>query len=279
MKDKKIMDKTNEKKTDEPIKSIPTEDIEKHPELSRTIEEPVEPRRRRGYHYIPKQFIERMNKPLFTNLILGFSVILSLAYFTFGTLGAISSFGNTENVTWRIYEATAILGWEQMRITGFVLIVIGLIMIWSVPYYLTDKTQKADSYLVIGLGIGMIFGFIYILIILADVLTAAITTISESTPFQVETFFYIPIILALFALPLFRILAIRHMVVLPFMDEEDRPQIESEKGEAIEEQLGEEKKWRFEHHHYRKHRKFRYQRKEWRREWKKHGRHKKGRKK
>lgn len=267
----------------ESTKSIPTEDIEKHPELSRSIEEPDKPKRRMGFHIIPKQFIERMNKPLFTNLILGFSVILSLAYFTFGTLGAISNFGNTENVTWQIYETTAILGWEQMRITGFILIIIGVIMFWSVPYYITAKTQKADSYLVIGAGIGMIFGVIYILIILADVLTAVITTITDSTPFQVETFIYMPIILAVFALPLFRILAIRHMVVLPGMDDEDEPDIFSEKDEFVSEQPTEEKKWHFEHHQYRRHRKFRYQRKEWREEWrhhrKKQGKHRRERKK
>ncbi|NPE08237.1 MAG: hypothetical protein GNW80_08145 [Asgard group archaeon] len=268
MKDIKIKNKktkeTNEEivEIEESTKSIPAEDLERHPELSRAIEEPLKSKRRRGYQYIPKQFIERLNKPLFTNLILGFSIFLSLVYFIFGVLGAISNFGITESESWNIYEKTAFLGWEQMRITGFVLIIIGLIMFWSVPYYLTTKTQKADSYLVIGAGIGIIFGGIYILIILADVITAVITTISDNVAFRVETFFYVPIILAIFAIPLFRVLAIRHMVVLPSMDDEDKPYPTLEK-----EALKEEKKWHFEHHHYRRHRRLRHYRRDWREQW------------
>ncbi|TET27872.1 MAG: hypothetical protein E3J70_11020, partial [Candidatus Heimdallarchaeota archaeon] len=128
MKDKRMKKKNSKKideelieKTEKPTESIPTEDIERHPELSRSIEEPVKPRKQRGYQYISKQFIERLNKPLYTNLILGFSLVLSLGYFTFGVLGAITNFGITESGAWRIFEATAILGWGQMRITGFIL--------------------------------------------------------------------------------------------------------------------------------------------------------------
>lgn len=267
-----------EEETEESTKSIPTEDIERHPELSRSIEEPVKTKRPRGYQYIPKQFIERLNKPLYTNLILGFSLILSLGYFTFGVLGAITNFGITESGSWQIFEATAILGWGQMRITGFILIIIGLIMFWSVPYYFTNKTQKADSYLVIGAGIGIIFGVIYILIILADVITAIITTISDSVAFKIETFFYIPIILAIFAVPLFRVLSIRHMVILPSMEEEEKPNSSLVKDEVKKGPPKEEKKWRFEHHQYQRQRKYKHFRRDWRNQKKGHRRGRNGRK-
>ncbi len=279
-KNEKIME-TNEEiiEIEKSTKSIPTEDIESHPELSRIVEEPAKPRRHRRQQYIPKQFIERLNKPLFTNLILGFSLVLSLVYFTFGVLGAITNFGITESGSWRIFEATAILGWEQMRITGFILIIIGLIMFWSIPYYFTANNQKADSYLVIGAGVGIIFGAIYILIIIADVITAIITTITDNVAFKVETFFYIPIILALFAIPLFRVLAIRHMVVLPGMDEEDKPIPTLEKGEFAKGTPKEVKKWHFEHHQYQRQRKYRQYRRDWRDQKKGHRRRGNGRKK
>ncbi|MCK5047365.1 MAG: hypothetical protein KAS22_12340 [Candidatus Heimdallarchaeota archaeon] len=279
-KNEKTME-TNEEITEfeEPIKRIPTEDIESHPELSRIIEEPTKPKRYRRQRFIPKQNIERLNKPLYTNLILGLSLVLSLGYFTFGVLGAITNFGITESGSWRIFEATAILGWEQMRITGFILIIIGVIMFWSVPYYLTAKTQKADSYLVIGAGIGIIFGVIYILVILADVITAIITTISDNVAFKIETFFYVPIILAIFAIPLFRVLSIRHMVVLPSMDEEDKLIPTLEKGEFAKGIPKEEKKWRFEHHHYQRQRENRQYRRDWKDQRKGHRRRKYGRKK
>ncbi len=247
-------------KAEEATKTIPREDIKKHPELSRAIEEP-EKQKRRAYHFIPRQFIERLNKPLYTNLILGFSMILSLSYFMFGTLGALANLSNISAKLYSLFETTAILGWEQMKVTGFVLIIIGLIMCWSIPYYIRNKNQQADSYLVIGAGIGLIFGFIYILIILADVLAATISTITEGTQFHIETAFYIPIILAIFALPLFRILTIRHMVVLP--DLAESKQSVSLEDRFENKQPEKEKIWRFEHHQYEKHRKFRYERREW----------------
>ena len=151
-------------------------------------------------------------------------------------------------------------------------------MFWSVPYYLTNKTQKADSYLVIGAGIGIIFGAIYILIILADVITAIITTISDNVAFKIETFFYVPIILAIFAVPLFRVLSIRHMVVLPSMDEEQKAIPTLEKDEFAKGIPKEEKEWHFEHHHYQKQRKHRQHRREWRDQRKGHSRRRNGRK-
>jgi hypothetical protein len=271
--------KETEKK--EPVKSIPSEDIEKHPELSRVLEEPPKERRWRRKHYIPKQFIERLDKQIATNLILGLSIILSLGYFTFGIFGVLANFGVSESSTWKLFETTAILGWNQMRITGFVLIIIGLIMSWSVPYYLSKKTQKADSYLVIGTGIGIIFGIIYLLIVLADVIVALVTRISDGPPYQVVTFIYIPIILGVLSVPLFRILTIRHMVILPSIDEERKLTAVSA-GAEFEEEPEEGKKWHFEHHQYERHRKFKHHRRDWREERRAHkrklGRHKRRRK-
>ncbi len=273
--------KETEKK--EPIKSIPTEDIEKHPELSRVIEEPPKEKRWRRRHYIQKQFLERLDKQRATNLILGFSIILSLGYFTFGLFGVLANFGVSDSSPWKLFEVTALLGWDQMRVTGFVLIIIGLIMIWSVPYYLSKKTQRADSYLVIGTGIGIIFGIIYVLIVLADVLTAVTTRISDGPPFHIVTFLYIPIILGILAVPLFRILSIRHMVILPSLEDEEKMSVVSTGAEFEKEELEEGKKWRFKHHQYERHRKFKHYRRDWREERqeykKKHRRHKRRRRK
>jgi hypothetical protein len=113
-----------------------------------------------------------------------------------------------------------ILGWNQLKITGFILVIIGVAMFWSVPFYLINKNQQADSYLVIAAGIATLFGFIYVLIIIADILNAVVKAITDQTSVSIETHFYLPIILAIVAIPLFRILVIRHMVVLPDVGKE-----------------------------------------------------------
>ncbi|MCK5184559.1 MAG: hypothetical protein KAQ95_09650, partial [Candidatus Heimdallarchaeota archaeon] len=95
--------------------------------------------------------------------------------------------------------------------------------------------------------------------------------------FKIETFFYIPIILAIFAIPLFRVLSIRHMVVLPSMNEEDKKSIILEKGEFTKGRPKEEKEWRFEHHHYQRQRKYRQYRRDWRDQKKGHRRRRNGR--
>ena len=58
------------------------------------------------------------------------------------------------------------------------------------------------------------------MIILADILNAVVAAITEQTSVIITTYFYLPIILAIVAIPLFRILVIRHMVVLPDVGKE-----------------------------------------------------------
>ncbi|MHA1212780.1 MAG: hypothetical protein ACTSSH_09995 [Candidatus Heimdallarchaeota archaeon] len=194
-------------------KKIPEEDLAAHPELSRQVEKKPRRKRPKIHHRIPKELVERLNKQAYTNMILGAAVVLGLANITFGILGVLAIFGLSEDNTWKIFEYTAILGWNQLRITGFILIIIGIIIIWSIPYYFRNKTQQADSYLIIGAGIGTIYGVIYLLIILADIISSIVDGLSNSVPISIETYFYLPIMLAFFMVPLFRILSIRHMIV------------------------------------------------------------------
>jgi len=93
--------------------------------------------------------IDNFNRPIYTNIILGLAILLSIVNVVFGMLGVIAIFGVRDDDAWIFYQNTAILGWEQLKITGFILIIIGIVMFWSVPLYLTNNTQQADSYLVI----------------------------------------------------------------------------------------------------------------------------------
>jgi hypothetical protein len=244
---------TNDQK--ETKEEIPQEEIELHPELSRESIKETRPTRFPRHRYIPKEMVDRLNQQGYTNLVLGLAIVLGIIYIVFGILGILAIFGE---VSWSFYQTTKILGWNQLKITGFVLVVIGIVMLWSVPLYFLNKTQQGDSYLVIASGLGILFGGIYILVIIADILNALITAITESSAVKIVTFFYIPIMLAIVAIPLFRILVIRHMVVLPDVGE-DMP-ISA--------------KWRKHQrggHHFRK---------EWRTQWRKHfGRKKRNRKK
>ncbi|MBK5112163.1 MAG: hypothetical protein KGD59_07680 [Candidatus Heimdallarchaeota archaeon] len=267
--------KQSEETPEESIKIVPSEDVEIHPELSRIIEEPIKPRRHRKRHFVTKKRIEQFNNPLITKIILGFSIVLSFVYITFGILGILAIAGLKESGSWQIYEATSILGWNQMKITGFILVIIGIVMFWAVPYYLSDRTQKGDSYLVIGAGVGVLFGGIYLLVILADVLIAAVTAVTESVVFQVETFFYIPIILSILAIPLFRILTIRHIIVLPGMDDEFGAQGILETKDNAEEPKHQNEKWQYKHHYPKKHQRVHgSERRHMREKHRKHRRHK-----
>ncbi len=208
-----------ENSTEEKKKIISTEEIELHPELTRTVDIEKKPKRKRRY-YVPKEIIDHFNKPYYTNIILGAAILLGLANICFGLLGVLAIFGLSDENSWIIFQNTAILGWEQLKVTGFVLIIIGIVMFWSVPLYLMDKSQRADSYLVIASGIGILFGFIYVLIVIGDILTAVVSMATMNEPFAIQTYFYLPIMLGVIALPIFRVLAIRHMVELPERDDE-----------------------------------------------------------
>ncbi|NHJ48565.1 MAG: DUF308 domain-containing protein [Asgard group archaeon] len=229
---------------------IPQEDLELHPELSRETSKEARPARLRMHRFVPKEMVERFNRTSYTNLILSLAIIMGIIYLVFGILGIIAIFGDD---VWNFYIATKILGWKQLKITGFILVIIGIVMIWSVPLYILNKTQQGDSYLVIASGLGILFGGIYLLIIIADILSAAVIAITESTSIHIETFFYIPIMLAVVVVPLFRILVIRHMVVLP----------------DVGKNIPISAKWKKQHggrHHFHK---------QWRSHWRKHHRHKK----
>lgn len=200
-------------------KEIPQDELEAHPELTHEIMK-KESRlskymKNRQRTRIPARYIWLLNLPLFTNLILGFSIILGLLFLYFGVMGALTIIGLTEQNAWAIYDVMWIFGWEGSAITGFALIVIGIIMLWSIPYYFLNNTQKADSYLIIGVGLGELFGIVYIFIILADLLSWLLDFLSTNEVNPPETYFYYPVILALIAAPLFRVLSIRHIVLPP----------------------------------------------------------------
>ena len=197
---------------------------EDHPELTRAIQWRHRRDRRlmrfTKHDHRRRKIADRLNKPHFTNLILGFTIIIGILYILFGITGVLSLAGHTENTLWPFYSATSIFGWKGHAITGFALIIIGIIMLWSVPYYFTDKIQLGDSYLIIGSGIGALFGFIYILIILADVLKGIVIGLSNVTPIIIETYFYPSILLAILAIPIFRIITLRH-IVAPSEEEDE----------------------------------------------------------
>ena len=194
---------------------ISQEDLEKHPELSVEVAKEKKTRPEKIVRRIPKEMIERFNKQSYTHLIMALAIILGIANITFGILGILAIFGYREDIVWKIFQGSEILGWNQLKITGFILVIIGVVMFWSVPFYLINKNQQADSYLVIASGIALLFGFIYLLIIIADILNAVVLAITDQTSVSIETAFYLPIILAIVAFPLFRLLVVRHMVVLP----------------------------------------------------------------
>lgn len=218
------------------------EELEAHPELYRKITKTKrkklwEKRRthfEKQHHYRTIKMVKEFNKPIYTHLIEGLSIVLGILFVAFGVIGGISIFGITENNTWPIYSATRFFGWEGNAITGFVLIIIGFVILWSIPFYLFNNTQKGDSYLIIGTGLGILFGAIYVFIILADILTAAVDALSNQSQFLIETFFYYPILLSLLSIPVFRILAIRHIVFAP---------TEVDEKEIIGEQEFEEPDW------------------------------------
>ena len=210
---------------------------EEHPELTRAIQWRKD-RYRRFMRFTKrdhkmKRLADKLNKPQFTNRILGYTIILGLLYLAFGVIGALTLAGHTNSTAWAIYIATSIFGWKGHAITGFALIIIGIIMLWSVPYYFTNNIQQGDSYLIIGSGIGVLFGIIYIIIILADVLRGIVVGLTNATPIIIETYFYPAILLAIIAIPIFRLIAIRHFIG-PSKEEEDEDELDEEDEEELE---------------------------------------------
>jgi len=211
---------------------------EDHPELTQAIQWRRR-RSRRSMRFTKRDLkrrtlADKYNQTQFTKIILVYTIILGLLYLIVGVLGALTIAGHTNNVVWLLYSATSIFGWKGHAITGFALIIIGIIMLWSVPYYFRNKLQQGDSYLIIGSGIGLLFGIIYILIILADVLNGIVVGLSNVTPIIIETYFYPAILLAILAIPIFRLIGIRH-VIGP--TEEDEEGVYEEDEEEQEEDL------------------------------------------
>ncbi|MBN1328378.1 MAG: hypothetical protein JXA54_02785 [Candidatus Heimdallarchaeota archaeon] len=200
---------TNEKEADN------VENLSVHPEITRSIKKVKQERSHHIFQKVPISFVEKMNEPIYTHIILGLAVFFGITNITFGIFSILAIFGLNEENIWPLYEKMVIFGWEQLKITGFILIIIGIIMLWSVPYYFLNKTQQADSYLVIGSGICLLFGVIYLLIIFADIISAIVESVSSNNPIEITTYFYLPIMLALITFPLFRVLVVRHMIVLP----------------------------------------------------------------
>jgi len=213
--------KTEEEKTaaqKDKQMAIPKEEVETHPELSVTIAKKkkiVKIERKRKKHVITQEVVDKFNRRIVTNGIIGMSIFLAVIYFISGILGILSIFGIREGTSWTVYTKTAFFGWQQLKVTSFVLLVISIVMLWAIIYYFKKRNQEADSFLIIGSGLGSLFGVIYLLVILADILAALVTSATNAQSIHIETFFYLPILLALFTIPLFRILTIRHTVILP----------------------------------------------------------------
>lgn len=209
----------NEINNEKISKEISPSELEAHPELSHEIKK-KEPRlskymREHRRTQIPARHIWLLNHQLVTNLIMGFSIILGLLFLYFGVMGALTIIGLTEQNVWVIYDVMWIFGWKGSAITGFALIIIGIIILWSVPYYLLNNVQKADSYLIIGVGLGVLFGIIYIFVIFADLLSWLLDYLATNEVNPPYTYFYFPVLLSLLAVPLFRALSVRHIVLPP----------------------------------------------------------------
>ncbi|MEA2071252.1 MAG: hypothetical protein U9O98_08175 [Asgard group archaeon] len=188
----------------------------KHPELQRDITKKEETTKFRPHRRISPTIVKWLNQQRITNIILTVAVILGILYIGIGITSIIGFFGAQEN-PWVFYEATSFLGWNKITVTGFALLIAGIVIIWSVPYYFFNKSQVADSYLLVGTTIGILFGLIYIIIILADILNGLVIALANQSAIEIVTYFYLPIPLAITTIPIFRVLTIRHHIIL--MDE------------------------------------------------------------
>lgn len=223
MEDKYTKDSAEPKEAESPPYS--TEEKEAHPELAHDIKKSKKERlkelRRYKNRIEHRKMVEQLNRESITHLVQASSIVLAIIYLAFGVISVLSIFGITESNTWILFEATAFFGWEGHSITGFVLIIIGIVNLWSIPFYFLDNEQKADSYLIIGTGLGVLFGIIYLFIIIADILMGVVNCISDCTTFSITTYFYFPILLGLLTIPIFRILILRHTIFAPTDDDED----------------------------------------------------------
>ena len=220
---------------DEKNKSIDQKEIEKHPELVPIIKEKKSISRfeRRKKHISNIKMIQNVNKPYFTYIMFGYAIILGLVHIFFGVMSILTIFGISNQKIWNFYSSTWIFGWEKLAITGFVLIIVGIIILWSIPYYLMNSIQKADSYLTIGSGISILFGIIYILIIIADIISCIIDCVSVQQLVTLETYFYVPIMLGILIFPIFRVQMIRHIVLPPLEEDTNTTEIKEESEKPI----------------------------------------------
>jgi hypothetical protein len=175
----------------------------------------------RHYHYrrrphISKRMIEKANSEQATKIIIFSAILFSILNLAIGIMNILSLIGIRENHTWAFYTKLRFFGWEGQAMTGIVNIIITLVIIWSLVYFFKNETQKGDSYLIIGIGLSMLFGYIYVLIVVADVISGLLAAWENLTPIAIETYFYTPIVLAIIAFPLFRWLMIRHKMFIPF---------------------------------------------------------------
>ncbi|HUU77266.1 MAG TPA: hypothetical protein VMX55_02895 [candidate division Zixibacteria bacterium] len=217
------------KNKSEEAKPYSQEELEAHPELGYEIKKSRRQslKDRREQHFRERHLHQRImmvkefNKPVYTHVIEGFSIVLGALFIAFGVIGAISIFGITESNSWKIYQSTSFFGWKGNAITGIALIVVGIVILWSIPFFFFNNTQKADSYLIIGTGLGFLFGVIYVFIIMADLISSLVDSLANQITVSITTYFYYPILLALLTIPVFRILVIRHVVFTPTESKEE----------------------------------------------------------
>jgi hypothetical protein len=140
-----------------------------------------------------------------------YSMILSLAFMTFGVLQFIFWLGKFDSVAtildWPLFANTGLLGWGEELVTGIALFIIGLIILWAPIQYFRKKIPEGNSFLLVSSGVGTIFGAIYVLIVVADVIAVLVDAAAEAAvpDFAGFSSLYYPILLGLVALPLFLI--------------------------------------------------------------------------
>ena len=149
--------------------------------------------------------MEHSNKDLTWLKITG-SIAFSLIFMTFGVLEFMTAFQATEE--WVLFTNTSILGWTGEFMTGITLFIIGLLILWATPLYLMKKSQNANSFFLIGSGLGVIFGLVFIFIFIADIITVLVDAAANATTLDFTDFssLYHPITYGIALVPIFILL-------------------------------------------------------------------------
>ncbi len=150
---------------------------------------------------------ETKNIPLWLRIT--YSIVLSLIFMTFGVLQFMTTFEATAE--WPLFANTSLLGWTGEFMTGIALVIIGLIILWSAILYFRGKNPEGNSFLLIGSGVGVVFGLLYVLVVVADIIAVLVDAAAEAVAPDFTEFssLYFPILLGIISLPIFLLLFIK----------------------------------------------------------------------